>query len=96
MARDSGEQYDRIQKALQAHILTDYPNPERRGCPSRDILNQLVDERGVALDTDSHYQHVIHCSPCYREFLGLIEVRGWERRARQPLQRFLKFLRRFF
>jgi hypothetical protein len=56
----------------------------------------LVDERGVALDTDSHYQHVIHCSPCYREFLGLIEVRGWERRARQPLQRFVKFLRRFF
>jgi hypothetical protein len=93
MASDR-EQYDRLQKVLQAHVLSDYPNPTRIGCPSKEILNRLVEDRGRALDADDSYRHVIHCSPCYGEFLELIESREHATERLTTLQRFRQFLRR--
>jgi hypothetical protein len=63
--------YDRLKKQLQDSILNDYPNPERRGCPGETVLRELaarpLDDN---LDADPHWQHVTHCSECYREYLG--------------------------
>jgi hypothetical protein len=42
------------------------PNPERVGCPSRDVLAELA--RRARPIGDPGYEHIVNCSPCYREF----------------------------
>jgi hypothetical protein len=63
--------YERLKKQLQDSILNDYPNPERRGCPGNGVLKHLADRPlDDDLEGDPHWQHVTHCSECYREFLA--------------------------
>ena len=47
------------------------PNPERIGCPSRDTLVELA-RRAPPLG-DPAYEHLLKCSPCYRDFTALKE-----------------------
>jgi hypothetical protein len=63
--------FDRLKKQLQDSILKDYPNPERRGCPGDAVLRELA-VRPLERDVEGHpqWQHITHCSECYREFLG--------------------------
>ena len=62
--------YDRLKQKIQDSILTEYPNPERKGCPGSSVLEGVAfgfsDER---VESDSNWQHITHCSECYREFL---------------------------
>ncbi|HEY2980008.1 MAG TPA: hypothetical protein VGJ22_02410 [Anaerolineales bacterium] len=45
------------------------PNPERVGCPPHDVLVALAKrERPIG---DPGYEHIVNCSPCYREFRSL-------------------------
>lgn len=47
------------------------PNPERIGCPSRETLIGLARrERQIG---DPVYEHLLSCSPCYRDFAALKE-----------------------
>ncbi len=79
------ERYERIQEILQEAILRDYPNPERRGCPGSDVLRQMAQRTRPV--RDAHWEHVTHCSPCYREFLDfraqVLERQLRARRARR-------------
>lgn len=50
------------------------PNPERSGCPPRDTLMGLA-RRTHALG-DPAYEHLVKCSPCYREFRALQQERS--------------------
>src|SRR5436853_5767501 len=45
------------------------PNPARAGCPPRDVLTALA-RRKRPID-DPAYDHLIKCSPCYREVRAL-------------------------
>jgi hypothetical protein len=68
------EKYNRIQRDIQAAILKNYPNPERKGCPGRSVVDAFASspERITADDDanpESEWFHVTHCSPCYAEFL---------------------------
>jgi hypothetical protein len=50
------------------------PNPDRIGCPTRDVLEALSKrERPIE---DPAYQHVANCSPCYCEFRALQQARA--------------------
>lgn len=42
------------------------PNPERKGCPPREVLLAL--SRGGPPVGDPNYEHLTECSPCYLEF----------------------------
>ena len=45
------------------------PNPDRVGCPPHDALAALARrERPIG---DPGYEHIVNCSPCYREFRSL-------------------------
>ncbi|MBV9505847.1 MAG: hypothetical protein JO323_12660 [Acidobacteriia bacterium] len=74
MPRDESfdAEFERLKRQLQDAILRDYPNPERKGCPGDAALKELAtgpfDE--ASLENNPHWQHVTHCSECYREFLG--------------------------
>ena len=64
--------FDRLKRQLQDTILREYPNPERRGCPGTPILQELANRPlEDTLESDSNWQHVTHCSECYREFLDI-------------------------
>ena len=45
------------------------PNPNRVGCPPRDTLLAL--SRRARPIEDPGYEHLVKCSPCYREFSAL-------------------------
>ena len=63
-------QFDRLKSQLQDSILRDYPNPERKGCPGEAVLKELAARPlDDSLDGNPHWNHVTHCSECYREFL---------------------------
>ena len=48
------------------------PNPERLGCPPRDVLTALARrERPIE---DPAYDHLIKCSPCYREVRAIQQM----------------------
>jgi len=60
----------KVYKNTKAAALYDYPNPARVGCP-KDI-NVLKDLAAKRLDVpDSIVQHVVECSPCFREMTEL-------------------------
>ena len=48
------------------------PNPNRAGCPPRDALIALA--RRAQPINDPAYEHLVKCSPCYREFRVLQEA----------------------
>lgn len=63
--------WNRVQKNIQQVILTAYPNPNREGCPGGEGLFDLA-RRAAELGTlegDERWEHVTHCSPCYKEYL---------------------------
>jgi hypothetical protein len=63
--------YERLKKQLQDSILNDFPNPERKGCPGDAVLKEFAARPlDDDLEGDPHWQHVTHCSECYREFLS--------------------------
>ena len=76
--------YERIQRRLQEEILNKYPNPERKGCPGRQVMARLaLDSFSTKLEGDTDWEHVTHCSECYREYLDIRAdaARSKERRA---------------
>ncbi len=78
------DKYERIQRRLQEEILNKYPNPERKGCPGRQVLARLARESfNMKLEGESDWEHVTHCSECYSEYLGIRAdaARSKERRA---------------
>lgn len=58
------------------------PNLERVGCPPRDTLIGLA-RRAQPLG-DPAYEHLVKCSPCYREFRALQEEHA-PRQAASPV-----------
>jgi hypothetical protein len=76
--------FDRLKKQLQDSILRDYPNPERKGCPGGAVLQELA-ERPLdrPVEDDLHWQHITHCSECYREFLAFNNAFRQQAKARR-------------
>ena len=46
-----------------------HPNPDRTGCPPREVLVELT--RGKRPLTDAWWQHVTQCSPCHVESMAI-------------------------
>jgi hypothetical protein len=52
---------------LAKSALNDYPNPQRTGCPGREFLERLAFSRESILLSNPRLDHIVHCSPCFRE-----------------------------
>ena len=82
------ERYERLQEILQEAILREYPNPERKGCVGPGTLQEMA--RRLLPVRDANWEHVTHCSPCYREFLEFrADVLQRESRSRLARRRLL-------
>lgn len=74
MGESSEQKYSRIQRDIQAAILKNYPNPERKGCPGAAVVEGLAaNPDGITAKDEANpksvWYHVAHCSPCYADFL---------------------------
>ena len=76
MAETPEQKYNRIAAAVRQTILSEFPNPNRVGCPGDAKLREVAARRTILEDDD--WQHITHCSPCYAEYL---EVKEQNRRA---------------
>ena len=71
MADTPQEKYDRLRKAVRDAILTNYPNPDRVGCPENKMIREVAFRE--ELTKDEVWEHITHCSPCYAEVLKFKE-----------------------
>jgi hypothetical protein len=71
MSETPEQKWNRVQKKLQDSVLKCYPNPNREGCPSHAAIMELAKRATdlATLDADDYWEHVTHCSPCYKEYL---------------------------
>ena len=69
------QKWDRLQREYQEAVQDSYPNPKRQGCPGTDVLLELASRSAQHedIEQDQQWKHVIHCAPCYREYLDLRE-----------------------
>jgi hypothetical protein len=69
------QQWNRLQSEYQKAVQASYPNPERHDCLSADALGDLAARSARSEDIEEHSQwgHVLHCAPCYQEYLDLRE-----------------------
>jgi hypothetical protein len=75
-----------IKNLLQQSILRNYPNPERKGCLDSSVITEVGQQR--LPHEDSRWEHISHCSECYREFLDCRkQFRENNARAGQARQR---------
>ena len=71
-----GQKWTRLQREYQKGVQASYPNPELRGCPESDVLQILASRsaRFEDIEEDERWKHVIHCAPCYQQYLDLREA----------------------
>ena len=48
------------------HLLEDFPNPSRQGCPQVDVLRLLAEKPSQV--ADEIQEHITSCSPCYETY----------------------------
>ena len=63
----------RILNALGRGLLREFPNPERKGCPSEDILVGIAKHTIPLAEAEPYLEHLMTCSPCYRDFCRMRE-----------------------
>ena len=49
-------------------LLSEFPNPERGGCPGPDILRGIAFRKVPLTQAEEWLNHLTSCSPCYRDF----------------------------
>jgi hypothetical protein len=79
--------FEEFRDIVQQTILTGFPNPDRKGCVGSVVLKELAN-RPLPV-RDAAWEHVTHCSPCYREFL---DFRSEVKRARRALVKRRRFM----
>jgi hypothetical protein len=70
----------RILNALGRGLLTEFPNPERTGCPGRDVLKRIASHEMPLTEAEKWLDHLTSCSPCYRDFSQLQKVKELRRK----------------
>lgn len=75
---------------IEEILLTGFPNPERIGCPPSETIEALGQK--AVPKGDPAWDHIWHCSPCYKEFkvirdkrLAVIEEKQQKARNRRRL-----------
>ena len=67
------QKWERLQREYQKAVQAAFPTPERRDCPGTEVLRDLAARsvRFEDIEEDRQWKHVIHCGPCYQEYLDL-------------------------
>ena len=66
---------------LEEYVLAHYPNPERVGCPSPEVLKRFSDTPREVKLSDLKDLHIFKCAECTRT---LMELRRQREQAKTP------------
>src|SRR2546428_13540477 len=58
-----------LEGAMARVVMTQFPNPERKGCPGAAVLRAIASKR-ICM-RDPAIEHVGTCSPCFRELTAM-------------------------
>jgi hypothetical protein len=79
VSTDFRETYKKMLPTMQfvrQGILTAYPNPQRIDCPGREELKETAARTDYErLFEEPVWEHITHCSPCYKEYLEIVRKR---------------------
>ncbi len=53
---------------LRQGLATEFPNPERIGCPGSALLKGIAQGRVSLIEAEPWLDHLGSCSPCFQEF----------------------------
>lgn len=68
--RFSRREEKRLLKLAAEVSRTEFPNPERAGCPSAEILKALANRQIPLEETGGLIDHIGTCSPCFTQYWG--------------------------
>jgi hypothetical protein len=68
---------------LRQGLATEFPNPDRTGCPGDAILRGIAQKRVSLTEAEPWLEHLGSCSPCYQEFREF--RREWTSQRRRVL-----------
>jgi hypothetical protein len=70
------KKWNRLSEHIRNLILTEYPNPDRIGCPGSAVVAEYARRAAdfdETVEPEADYHHIVHCSPCYADFLSARE-----------------------
>ena len=62
---------ERILEVFRRGLLREFPNPDRQGCPSSEVLKRIASHEMPLSEAEKWLDHLGSCSPCYRDYLEL-------------------------
>ncbi len=70
----SKREEERLLKAGRSVFSTAFPNPNREGCPSQDLIQTLARDNAQLAQHQDFILHMSRCSPCYNDFARFRKV----------------------
>lgn len=70
----------RLLDILRQGLATEFPNPERIGCPGTPLLKGIAQGKVSLTEAEPWLGHLGSCSPCFQEFKELRRVSAIQRR----------------
>jgi hypothetical protein len=67
----SGKDEKRILEVLSKGLSTEFPNPDRVGCPGSAVLEGIASHKIPLSDAQKWLDHLGSCSPCFQEFKAI-------------------------
>ena len=64
----SASEEKRFLDAMGRALLSEFPNPERIGCPDATLLKGIASHKVPLAQADPWLDHITSCSPCYGDF----------------------------
>jgi hypothetical protein len=58
---------------------TRFPNPERTGCPPREVLQSVAQQKSRSVESQSILEHLTCCSECFAEYEGVLRKERFSR-----------------
>jgi hypothetical protein len=76
-----GKEEVRILHLLARGLSSEFPNPQRVGCPGSAVLRDIAFRKLRLAEVQEWLDHLGSCSPCYQEFTVLRQQAISEQRS---------------
>lgn len=78
----SKREEERLLKAGRSVFSNSFPNPNREGCPNREVIKAIAHGKGDAGQQRDFFVHMSRCSPCFNDFARFRKVAQRDRRLK--------------
>ena len=70
----------RVLDVLSKGLASEFPNPDRVGCPGAAVLEGIASHRIPLSEAEKWLEHLGSCTPCFQEFTAVRDQRRRRRR----------------